>query len=361
MMNMIERNGLGEARMSERVNGRSLLLRALAALALLCWQAAAVEAVRAQTPGTGERAQTREAGARAATRDGVARAQARAQAQTTARAARGHETVAFESRLVGAPLPYNVILPRGYHEPGAKATRYPVLYLLHGLRGSAGDWVSDRARLAEHAAAYRLILVVPEGRDGWYTDSATVPSDRFESYFIEELLPDVERRFRALPGRGGRAVAGLSMGGYGALKFGLKYPERFALAASMSGALRAAQWDPEGPLPEWVKPSIRSVYGPVGSPTRAANDIFRLARELPAAGVASLPFLYLDCGTEDFLIESNRDFSALLLERKIPHEYRQLPGAHSWPYWDRQAREILRLAAERLAPPAAPSPHSARP
>jgi S-formylglutathione hydrolase FrmB len=346
MMNMIEKKGMEEARTSERGNGRGLLLRALAALALLCSQAAAVEAVRAQTPGTGERAQTREAGAPAAGRNGVAQAQA----QGTARGERGHETVAFESRLVGAALPYHVILPSDYYEPAAKATRYPVLYLLHGLGGTAGDWVSARARLAEHAAAYRFIIVVPEGRDSWYTDSAIAPADKFESYFVGELLPDVERRFRALPERGGRAVAGLSMGGYGALKFGLKYPERFAFAASMSGALRAAQWDAEGPLPEWLKPSIRRAYGPLNSPTRAANDIFRLARDLPPERIASLPFLYLDCGTEDFLIESNRDFSVLLLEKKIPHEYRQLPGAHSWPYWDRQVREVLRLAAERLVP-----------
>jgi putative tributyrin esterase len=307
-------------------NRLSNWLRALMTLALLSWSAsapnAAAQTTTAQTP---------------------------AQAQTSA--AGSSESVKFESRLIGTPLPYNVILPREYHEPAAKTTRYPVLYLLHGLAGSASDWVSARARLAEYAAAHRLIIIVPEGRNSWYTDSATVPAEKFESYFIEELLPDVERRFRTLGERGGRAVAGLSMGGYGALKFGLKHPERFALAASMSGALSAPQWDPDGPLPEWIKPSIRRVYGPMNSPVRPANDIFRLARELPAERIGALPFLYLDCGTEDFLIQSNRDFAALLFEKRIPHEYRQLPGEHSWPYWDRQVREILRLASERLAPP----------
>jgi putative tributyrin esterase len=159
--------------------------------------------------------------------------------------------------------------------------------------------------------------------------------------------------------REGRAVAGLSMGGYGALKFGLKHPDKFALAASMSGALRAPLWDPDGQLPEWLKPSIRRVYGPMDSPTRAANDIFKLARELTPERTAALPFFYLDCGTEDYLIESNREFSALLLEKKIPHEYRQLPGKHDWPYWDRQVREILKLAEQKLAPPAAAATKSA--
>lgn len=265
------------------------------------------------------------------------------------------EAVPFESKLVGKPLHYNVLLPADYARTEREKTRYPVLYLLHGLGGSAGDWVSQRARLAEYAAGHRLIIVVPEGRDGWYTDSATVAADKFETYFVEELIPDVQRRFRTVEGREGRAVAGLSMGGYGALKFGLKHPEKFALAASMSGAFSAASWKPEDGLPEFVKPSIVRVFGPADSPTRPANDLYRLAREMPDARIPALPFLYLDCGTEDFLAADNRAFSGLLMEKKIPHEYRQLPGNHSWPYWDRQVREILRLAAQKLASPSSPA------
>jgi len=265
--------------------------------------------------------------------------------------ARRHETVAFESKLVGASLPYHVVLPADYQRESAKQTRYPVLILLHGLGGSAGDWVSERARLAEHAAEHRLVIVVPEGRDAWYTDSATVAAEKFETYFVAELLPDVERRFRTHARREGRAVAGLSMGGYGALKFAFKHPDKFALAASMSGALAAASWVPSESLPEFVRPSLSRAFGGADSPARAANDLFRLAREVAPERVGALPYLYLDCGTEDFLIGNNRDFSALLLERKIPHEYRQLPGGHTWPYWDQQVREILKLASRRLAAP----------
>ncbi|HEY0173696.1 MAG TPA: alpha/beta hydrolase family protein [Pyrinomonadaceae bacterium] len=268
---------------------------------------------------------------------------------------RRYETVPFESKLVGAPLPYHVILPADYKSDSAKQRRYPVLYLLHGLGGSAENWVSARARLADYAAPYPFILVAAEGRDAWYTDSATVPNEKFESYIVEELIPDVDRRFRTLSAREGRAVAGLSMGGYGALKFGLKHPELFAFAGSMSGALGAASWLPDERMLQFVRPSIARVYGPAGEPdnaTRRANDIFRLVRELTPERTRALPFLYLDCGTEDFLIGTNRDFAALLLERKVPHEFRQLPGGHTWPYWDRQVREVLRLAAERLAAPA---------
>jgi S-formylglutathione hydrolase FrmB len=262
-----------------------------------------------------------------------------------------YETVAFESRLVGAPLPYNVVLPADYKRGSSKHRRYPVLYLLHGLGGSAADWVSNRAHLADHAAAYPFIIVVPEGRDAWYTDGATVPNEKFESYFIEELIPDVERRFRAIASREGRAVAGLSMGGYGSLKFGLKHPELFALAASMSGALGAPSWTPDQPIPDFVRPSVTRVYGAAGTETRRANDIFRLVSELTPERTTALPYFYLDCGTEDSLIGSNREFSALLLEKKVKHEFRQLPGTHSWPYWDRQVQEILRLAAQKLSAP----------
>jgi S-formylglutathione hydrolase FrmB len=259
------------------------------------------------------------------------------------------ERVQFESKLTGQALPYHVVLPTDYARPSARAERYPVLYLLHGLGGSADNWVSNRSRLAEYVARYRMIVVAPEGKDGWYTDSATEANGKFESYFFQELIPDVDRRFRTLARRDGRAVAGLSMGGYGALKFGLKHPETFAFAASMSGALDAASWKPDDPLPAFVKPSVARAYGAADDPVRAANDIFKLAREIPSERFASLPYFYLDCGTEDFLIESNRAFAALLFERKIPHEYRQLPGTHSWPYWDRQVQEILRIAAQRMS------------
>lgn len=261
---------------------------------------------------------------------------------------RRYETVQFESRLVGAPLPYNVILPADYKRGSSKSKRYPVLYLLHGLGGSAADWVSERAHLADYAAGYPFIVVMPEGKDGWYTDGRE-PNAKFESYFVQELIPDVDRRFRTLASREGRAVAGLSMGGYGSLKFALKHPELFAFAGSMSGALAVASWTPEMPLPEFVKPSVARVYGDAASAVRRDNDIYRIAKELTPEQTKALPFLYLDCGTEDFLITNSRDFSALLIEKKIAHEFRELPGTHSWPYWDRQVREVLRLAAERLA------------
>ena len=254
------------------------------------------------------------------------------------------ETVQFHSALVGKTLPYNVVLPTDYRV--SRNTRYPVLYLLHGLAGHYSDWLT-RTNVADYAAKYRMIIVMPEGNDGWYTDSATVPGDKYESYFIRELIPDVQKRYRTIETRHGRGVAGLSMGGYGALKLGLKYPATFAFAGSMSGALDAASW-PEKTLLASLRESVMQVFGRDGSETRKANDLFELVRTMSAARVATLPYFYFDCGIEDPVCGSNPPFAALLREKKIAHEYRQLPGNHSWQYWDQQVREVLKIAADKL-------------
>jgi len=251
------------------------------------------------------------------------------------------ETVELHSRLNGRVLPYSVLLPPGYRLITSRQTRYPVVYLLHGYGHNHNSWTA-KTSLARYAAAHQLIVVMPTGDNGWYTDSATAAADKFESYILEELIPDVQSRFRTIETRAGRTVAGLSMGGYGALKFGFKHPETFAVAASMSGALDAASRTDD--------PSIMRAFGPADSPARAENDLFRLARDFPAERRGLLPFFYFDCGTDDPWMESNRTLANILLERKLTHEFRQLPGDHIWPYWDRQVQEVLRLAAERTTP-----------
>src|SRR5256886_8649189 len=94
--------------------------------------------------------------------------------------------------------------------------------------------------------------------------------------------------------------------------------------------------------------SVLSVFGPADSETRKANDIFEIVRSMTANRVAGLPYLYLDCGTEDGFFSSNQQFAALLHEKKIPHEYRELPGEHNWAYWDQQMQEVLKISAQKL-------------
>jgi putative tributyrin esterase len=261
------------------------------------------------------------------------------------------EQVELKSALLGRSISYRILYPVQYSSAARQEKRFPVLYLLHGLTGQSSNWI-ERTRVALYATQYDLFIVMVEGGNGWYTDSATVPADKYESYIFKELIPDVEKRFRVSRERSGRAVAGLSMGGYGAIKFGLKYPEMFALVASMSGAFGAGSLtEKELKDPGVIRDSILQTFGPPDSSTRAANDVFKLVRETPPERISSLPYFYLDCGTEDFLFKHSQDLAALLVERRIPHEYRQLPGSHNWQYWDMQIREILRLTSQSLASP----------
>ena len=256
------------------------------------------------------------------------------------------QTIQLQSKLVNTTLSYNVILPPDYRT--SSATRYPVLYLLHGFGGHYSDWVT-RTNVADYAAQYRLIVVTPEGNNGWYTDSVSTATDKYESYLLKELIPDVEKRFRTIESRYGRGIAGLSMGGYGALKFGLKSPGTFAFAGSISGAVAVPSWtEDDYQNLKSIRDSAFSAFGPIGSEARNANDIFELTRKISPARIASLPYLYLDCGTEDILISDNNRLAALLREKKIPHEFRELPGDHSWPYWNQQVQEVLRIAAGKL-------------
>lgn len=263
------------------------------------------------------------------------------------------ETVQLKSNLSERVFSYNVILPRNYE---TSTTRYPVLYLLHGLFGHFDNWITH-TNVVDYAAKYRIIIVMPEGGDGWYTDSATVPADKFESYIIKELIPDVENRFRTIRDRRGRAVAGLSMGGYGALKFGVKYPWTFALAASMSGALDPAVRSENNKGFGWdvIKPSIIKVYGAAENKTRIDNDLHLLVKNFPKENLAVLPYFYLDCGTEDGWLSSNRQLSDIFLQRKIPHEFRQIPGGHNWGYWDAQIQYVLALTNEKLSTSSTPT------
>lgn len=256
------------------------------------------------------------------------------------------QTVQLQSTLINSTLAYNVILPPDYRT--STTTRYPVLYLLHGFAGHYSDWVT-RTNVADYAAQYRIIVVTPEGNNGWYTDSVSVSTDKYESYVLKELMPDVQKRFRTIESRYGRGIAGLSMGGYGALKFGLKSPGTFAFAASMSGTLAITTWtEADFQNLKSIRDSIFTTFGPIGSESRKANDLFAIAQGMSAAQVSAAPYIYFDCGNEDIFVSDNIRFAALLREKKIAHEFRELPGDHGWPYWDQQVREVLKIAAEKL-------------
>lgn len=257
----------------------------------------------------------------------------------------GTATEDLDSKLMGRKLPYRIILPADYSSLN-ETPRYPVIYLLHGLTGSFANW-TDKTKLAEYVAKHKFIIVTPEGGNGWYTDSVSERDNKYESYIVKELIPEIDKKFRTIADRDHRVIAGLSMGGYGAIKFGLKYPEMFSLAGSFSGALGATSFTVKNAGPS-IGGGIDKIFGLENSDTRKANDIFALVREATAEKIKGMPYIFQSCGTEDLLIQNNREFLALLNEKKIPHEYRELPGGHTWVFWDDQVREFLDVAEHLL-------------
>jgi S-formylglutathione hydrolase FrmB len=248
----------------------------------------------------------------------------------------------LHSRLIQRALPFRVILPAGYELSGK---RFPVLYLLHGLFGNCDNWL-ELTDILSYVESHDLIVVAPDCGDSWYTDSETVGNEKFESYLIGELIPRVESQFRVITKRKGRAIAGISMGGYGAFKFALKRPNSFIFAASCSGAFdapRMAEKTCGGDWPEFEK-SISRVFGKEGSRTRIENDLERIVSGIPDEQVKDLPYFYLDCGNKDEFVKANRDMAQVLKNRNFHFDYREHSGGHDWNYWNKRLEYILEVA-----------------
>ena len=173
----------------------------------------------------------------------------------------------FQSAALGEPMRYRVLLPDGYEKT---LRRYPVLYLLHGLGGDYTDWTT-RTNLVDYSKSLGLIVVMPDGGNQWWTNAAD-GSARYEDYLAGDLPADVVKKFRTINSRYGRAIAGLSMGGYGALKLALKRPAAFTVAASFSGALNVSR---EGELEKLIGAAeserLQIIFGPAGSETRTGQ------------------------------------------------------------------------------------------
>lgn len=253
----------------------------------------------------------------------------------------------LQSRLIQKALPYRVIQPAAYERT---EKRFPVLYLLHGLFGNCDNWI-ELTDILGHIEQHELLVVAPDSGDSWYTDSAAAGNGKFESYLTAELIPEIDKSFRVDPTREGRAVAGISMGGYGAFKFALRRPELFILAAASSGAFHAAKMNAEICGSAWseYEASIMRTFGEQGSETRMKNDTYKLVSQVNNGKASTLPFFYLDCGDQDSFLNANREFADLLKNKSIAHDYRELPGDHEWPYWNERVKDILEVADKIFA------------
>jgi len=295
----------------------------------------------------------------------------------------------FWSQALGIRKQFVVYLPPSYETNPAR--RYPVAYYLHGMWGDEWNWVRSGGidRTLDSLTARGLpemIVVMPDGDDGWYTtwnnlgnnadcrrgkppdrqtesvDAYCVPWPKYDDYIARDLVARVDSSYRTIQSRDGRAIAGLSMGGYGAISLALAYPDVFSAAASHSGVVSPLF---KGPHP-YAPPSryasteaeLRQNSGNLwpamvlafGRDTTGwwPRDPGRRAARAVSTDRARLPALMLDVGVSDNYVDQSRDLHATLQRLGVAHAYAEWPGAHNWDYWRAHARESLKWIGGRI-------------
>jgi S-formylglutathione hydrolase FrmB len=248
--------------------------------------------------------------------------------------------VTFHSGALNRDMTYRVVLPTGI----AAGQKLPAVYLLHGGGSNFRAWsnYSDVARYAERG----LILIMPEGHDSYYTNSVEHPQDRYEDYVVNDLISDVEGRFPVASVRANRAIVGISMGGFGAVKLAFRHPELFAFAGGISPAIDVPSrpFSVKRPL-QWHY--HRSIFGAWGGQAQRDNDPFVLAL---SSDPAKTPYLFLTCGEQEGLLPANRKFAALLAQRQIGHEFHVVPGCHNWTQWNERLDSCFHSLLEHMTP-----------
>ena len=304
-------------------------------------------------------------------------------------------TDSLYASALGASKHYLVYLPPSYGTDTAR--RYPVAYYLHGLYGAETDWVEhghlDAAMdsLIAHGMP-EMIVVMPDGDDGWYTTWNTIgdygacvadttrtePARsycvrwlHYDDYIAHDLVQHVDSMYRTVGDRAHRAIAGLSMGGYGAIALALQYPDRWSAAASHSGVLSPmyaghhpfegapvyatsfaqieAQWADNPGGVRWR--SRRLAFGNDLPAWRWRDPAYRVRSLLdePTSPDTRIPALYMDVGSSDPIADDTRVFDAELTILGVPHQFSEYPGTHNWDYWSAHVAQSLAWIASHIA------------
>lgn len=226
-------------------------------------------------------------------------------------------TIQFMSDALWRRVTYTALLP---NSATVGAGPYPVLYQLHGGNQSHTDWLYY-SRLLRYLEALPFIVILPDGAQSRWANNGR-PFEAYETFLIDELAQHVTNTFHVAPGKW--AIGGNSMGGFGAVRLGLTYPDRFFSIWSHSGAFPTAD-------------TLADHWYWAGAPE--SLDCYALLERLDPH---TLPRLGFDCGTDDHLLESNRRFHSFLEARSVPHSYTEHEGGHTWEYWDAYAPDGLR-------------------
>ena len=256
--------------------------------------------------------------------------------------AQGHaECRSLPSKILGHPVPYCAILPPSYDSQPSQ--RYPILYSLHGLGGNSQTLIDSGGLdviedLWQQKQISEFIIVTPDAGRSFYVNSRD-GKVRYEDFFIREFIPYIESHYRIRADRQHRGVSGMSMGGYGALRFGFLYPNLFGSVSAHSGAL--VEKSPLGVSSGQATGISRVLGSAFGVPFDSAywqrESPFTIVRDTPNLAMLQKGQLkiYFDCGTEDDwgFNRGAQAFHDLLVSRKIPHEFHLYPGGHDWNYF----------------------------
>lgn len=251
------------------------------------------------------------------------------------------ETLNVRSEAMHKDIPAVIAVPDAY---AARKEAFPVVYLLHGFGGNYDRW-NKMSPLGELADRYQTILVCPDGLDSWYFDIPTDPNYQYETYISKEVVAYMDQHYRTIQAPKGRAIAGLSMGGHGAMFLALRHKETFGAAGSMSGGLDIR------PFPQnW---NISKRIGSIEEHPEKweALTVINNLGQLKNGELA----LTIDCGVDDFFIQVNRAFHAALVNQKIDHDYAERPGGHTAQYWANSLPYQLMFFQRFFATPPAPT------
>ena len=231
----------------------------------------------------------------------------------------------FGSAALKKAVSMNLIIPQNSNTEPSR-----VMYLLHGLSDDYSIWCR-RTSIERYADKFNMTVIMPDGGRSFYTDA--IVGESYWTFISEELPETVKGLFNIAADREHSFAAGLSMGGYGALKLGLRCPDRFAAVAGLSSvtdikcrfrAASSAAWRPE----------LRRIFGGISQLAARGNDLFDLAEKAVASG-KELPQIISFCGKSDFMIKDNRKFNKFMQTINYPgfHCFER-PGAHTWEFWD---------------------------
>ncbi len=260
------------------------------------------------------------------------------------------ESLKFESKKVGYPVEYSIYLPADYETSGRS---YPVLYLLHGYSDDETGWIQfgEANSIADKGIANgdfsSCIIIMPDGKVSWYVNSFD-GKDPWADMFVQEFIPFIEKEYRIREQKEFRAIAGLSMGGYGALSLSMRNPDMFSSCVALSAGIFT---DEEIINKNEQDHYFKNIYGlkPTGDVSEhwKAFSPLHLLDTVDKEKLKSIRF-YIDCGDDDFLYKGNSTLHIKLRDLGIPHEYRVRQGGHEWSYWRTGLYDGLKFVSEKF-------------